>query len=428
MKKVVQRCDFKTNDRIDNRYIVDTVLGEGSFGKVFKVRHLNGNVYALKLLKLWEIHPDIRDHLIDRFEMEYETGQIESPYLVQSAGYGYVSGNPYIVMEYCPNGDLIRYADGRMQVDFDIIGRQVLYGLRDLHKCGKVHRDLKPENVLFKEDGTAVLTDFGICGDRNKRMTERNLLGKPTQIFGTYGYMPPEQIKPKRGEATVLPTTDIFSFGVVMYQLITGYLPFGKLDSPNDLATYIRRGREGDWDRTVLNTSTRWKHFRNIIEGCLAPDFKTRIQTIDEVLKLFPGDRPKLQDPQSFQEEVVNGVLLRIMQGEEYGTVYKLNDMLKDGKRIVTIGRKFPDVFNSISILETNSFYISRRHCTLEWDATSRAWYIRDGQANRTVWGGWEKSGNGTYVNSIAVSTDGIVFRPGDIISMGDVKMRAEGY
>jgi serine/threonine protein kinase len=432
MKRVVQRCDFKANDRIDSHYIVDATIGEGSFGKVFRVRDLNGGIYALKMLKLWEVHPEIREHLTDRFEMEYETGRIKSRYLVQSAGYGYASGNPYIVMEYCPNGDLIQYA-GRSKPNLDVVGRQVLYGLRDLHKCGKVHRDLKPENVLFKEDGTAALTDFGISGDRNKRMTERNLLGKPTQIFGTYGYMPPEQVTPKRGEATVLPTTDIFSFGVVMYQLITGYLPFGKLESPNDLAMYIKRGREGDWDRSALNASARWKHFRNIIEGCLAPDFKTRMQSADEVLRLFPEETSrqpeKFRDEANpFRETVVNGVQMRVMQGEEYGTVYRLNDMLKDGKRILTVGRRFPDVANSISLPETNTFYISRRHCTLEWDAPSRSWYIRDGQASGTTWGEWEKSSNGTYVNSVSVPVGGIPFYPGDIISIGDVKMRAEGY
>lgn len=112
-------------------------------------------------------------------------------------------------------------------MDWVKIAHQVLYGLRALHQCGKVHRDLKPENVLLNKSGTAVLTDFGISGDRNKRMTERNILGKPRQIFGTYAYMPPEQVKRNRGDATVLPTTDIFSFGVMMYQLLTGgNLPF----------------------------------------------------------------------------------------------------------------------------------------------------------------------------------------------------------
>ena len=122
-------------------------------------------------------------------------------------------------MEFCPGGDL----NSLTQAETALISKaryEVLLGLYDLHINGKVHRDLKPENVLFKKDGTAALTDFGISGDRNRRMTERNVFGKPNQIFGTYAYMPPEQVNRSRGMATVLPTTDIFSFGVVLYQLV----------------------------------------------------------------------------------------------------------------------------------------------------------------------------------------------------------------
>lgn len=74
-------------------------------------------------------------------------------------------------------------------------------------------------------------------------MTERNIFGKPNQIFGTYAYMPPEQVNRARGEATVLPTTDIFSFGVLAFQLLTGSLPFGELTNHNELAMYQKRGK-----------------------------------------------------------------------------------------------------------------------------------------------------------------------------------------
>ena len=235
---MVERCAFKTGDRIDNHYTITKSLGEGAFGMVFKVTDSHNKEYALKVLKLWEVHPEIRQQLADRFEMEYQTGQINSPYLVHSVGHGIVKGNPYILMEFCPKGDL---GQASRNTDWNLGGQQILLGLKALHRCGKVHRDLKPENVLIKADGTAALTDFGISGDRNKRMTERNILGKPQQIFGTYAYMPPEQVNPHR-DATVLPTTDIFSFGVMMYQLITGDLPFGPLRDENVLVLYLKAG------------------------------------------------------------------------------------------------------------------------------------------------------------------------------------------
>ena len=250
MPVVAQRCNFAIGDIIDNRFQVSKVLGEGSFGKVYAVKDYSGNLQALKLLKLWEVPSDIRESLMTRFDMEFETGRINSDYLVHSISHGVVEGNPYIVMEYCPGGDLLSAAS-QSHLDLAEVATHVLCGLKALHNCGKVHRDLKPENVLVKKNGEFALTDFGISGDRNKRMTERNILGKPKQIFGTYAYMPPEQLNPRK-DATVLPTTDIFSFGVMMYQLITGDLPFGRLDSERDLIQYLRKGKNGDWDRYLL--------------------------------------------------------------------------------------------------------------------------------------------------------------------------------
>lgn len=156
---VVNRCDFTVGQYIGGLYRVDLVLGEGSFGKVFKVTGPGSQVYALKLLKLWEIVPELRKPLMDRFVMEFETGLIKSRFLVHSVGHGLECGNPFIVMDYCPKGNLTQYME-RYSVDLVKVGREILCGLNDLHKSGKVHRDLKPENVLIKEDGTAALTDF----------------------------------------------------------------------------------------------------------------------------------------------------------------------------------------------------------------------------------------------------------------------------
>ena len=427
MSAVVQKCYFRGGDLIDGKYRVEKELGEGSFGKVFKVKDSNGQVAALKLLKLWEVDPRIREQLVDRFDMEFETGRINSNYLVHSLDHGLVEGNPYIVMEFCPGGDLLQ----QKNPDLTKIGKEVLYGLKDLHCCGKVHRDLKPENVLIKADGSAVLTDFGISGDRNKRMTERNIMGKPTQIFGTYAYMPPEQVKPKRGEATVLPTTDIFSFGVMMYQLITGELPFGELRDENDVVLYIRNGENGNWNRTLLHR--RNSAFSRVIEGCLEPDYKQRLQTIEHVLPLMPTNyanntyKPTV-DGNNLQMNIVNGVLLRIMQGEEHGRTYELETLLQSGRRVITMGRQDTSVNNLLPIREEASCYISRKHCTLEKGYATGQWYIRDGQWDRSATNGWKNSLNGTFVNSTEVLDGGMAFHPGDIISIGDVKLRVEGY
>ena len=305
---VANRCNFRFGDMIDNKYNVLSFLGEGSFGIVYLVQGHGSEKYALKLLKLWEVPSEIRSPLISRFDMEFETGRINSQYLVHSLDHGLVEGNPYIVMEYCPGGDLYKVSSSQF-LNISKVASCILYGLKSLHECGKVHRDLKPENVLQKQNGDFALTDFGISGDRNKRMTEKNILGKPSQIFGTYAYMPPEQVNPKR-EATVLPTTDIFSFGVMIYQLLTCKLPFGELDDERNLIPYLKNAREGNWNRTLLSSTPNGKDWQNLIEGCLRPDFRDRFQNVDFVLKTVPHlYKPVIKESFSdrFQKEIING-------------------------------------------------------------------------------------------------------------------------
>ncbi|MDH8701077.1 serine/threonine protein kinase [Dysgonomonadaceae bacterium PH5-43] len=421
---IVTRCDFLVGEIVDGRFIIDGVLGEGSFGKVFRVKDGDGQILALKLLKLWEVPSEVRSPLVQRFSMEFQTGQIDSEYLVRSLSYGSVKGNPYIIMEFCPGGDLTGFNDVSL---YSKVGFEMLSGLKALHSCGKVHRDLKPENVLFKSNGVAALTDFGISGDRNKRMTERNIFGKPQQIFGTYAYMPPEQVNRVRGEATVLPTTDIFSFGVLFFQLLTGFLPFGKLENHNDLVTYQMNAKKGLWAQHSLRNVPDGEKWKLLIEGCLEPDFKHRLQSAEDVLKLLPyystmsnikSSRKSFDFFKKKDNDLINS--LRIMQGEEFGQIYKLTEMYKSGYSLFTMGREED---NLLVVKEEQSFYMSRYHCTIETDGIR--WFIRDGQWQPEK-NSWINSTNGTFVNSTPVSQLGLMLNVGDIISIGDVKLRVE--
>ena len=422
--QIVERSELNIGQRIHDRYVVEKVLGEGSFGKVYRVKDMDGTIYALKLLHLWDVAPDIRQPLMERFEMEFKTGQIGCDYLVQSVDYGKIGGNPYIVMEFCPGGDLTPIL-GKEIHRIPEICQQILLGLRALHINGKVHRDLKPENVLFKANGIAALTDFGIAGDRNHRMTERNILGKPQQIFGTYAYMPPEQVNRLRGGATVLPTTDIFSFGVLAFQLLTGKLPFGELTNHNELANYQKRGKNGEWSRSLLYGIENGNQWMDLFEGCLQPNFKKRLQSVDEVLKCLPAvSHVQVTPPPASvitKSVIGTGACLRVMQGEEYGKVYNLSEMAKEGARIITMGR---DASNQIAIKDYVNFYTSRYHCCIEVHPAP-GWIIRDGQWDKQS-KQWMNSSNGTYVNSQEVSQLGHILETGDIISIGDIKMRFE--
>lgn len=427
--QVVDRCDFQPGQLVNGRYVIRKILGEGSFGVVYLVSTPNGEKLALKLLRLWDVTSEIRQTLIGRFEVEFKTGQIPSENLVHSLDYGHVGGNPYIVMEYCPGGDLEPLL-GKRDPRTARICMDILKGLQALHTNGIVHRDLKPENVLFKANSMAALTDFGIAGDRTHRLTQINWLGRPNQMFGTYAYMPPEQVDRMRGGATVKFTTDIFSFGVLAYQLLTGNLPFGQLESHNDLAKYQYNGKKGLWDRNLLTYLPNGLQWVRVIEGCLVANYKNRLQTVDEVMQLIPfkdnsngsvvSTRHSLI-PQPYPQNT-SGSRLRVMMGEESGRVYNLTPPQQNTPIRHTIGRQKD---NTICIKSDFSDYISRHHSTLERD--SGEWKIIDGQWNNHTQR-WTESTNGTFVNSHPVTQKGYYLQAGDIISMGDVTLRYEKY
>ncbi len=455
--QVPERCDFHVGDVIPGAdkayYRIDRELGEGTFGIVYKVIDDQGRKRALKLLKLWTVPSDVYKGLRGRFVMEFETGKITSDYLAHSYAYGDVKNNPYFVMEFCPNGDLRKYVK-RQKVDFAKIGMDILCGLRDLHHEGKVHRDLKPENVLLREDYSAVLTDFGISGDQNKRMTERGLIGKPKQLFGTYPYMPPEQVNPPRGgKATVLPTTDIFSFGVMMYEMMVGKLPFGTLEKDEQLYEYLDRGKKGRWDRDALRQVDYTGKWLPTIERCLDPDYRTRISSAAEVMAMLPQSEKTpvpdsgLSRSRSFMT-VKEGLLLRVMQGADYGKVFLLKDFISQQRHVVTMGRSDSGVHNMIA-LRDDELLVSRYQCTFEYEPGREQWVIRDGQWRKrcpialekgscegcTAYcrpvdkkGEWKNSMNGTFLNSSEIGDYGMPLNPGDIITIGDVKLRVEGY
>lgn len=421
MRHIVERCDLNTGDLIDGRYIVQKILGEGSFGKVYLVTNEMGQRYALKLLRLWDVPSEIRKPLVDRFEMEFKTGQIDCVNLVQSIDYGIISGNPYIVMEYCSGGDITSLI-GTLSPRIPVVCQHILIGLHALHSMGKVHRDLKPENVLIKQTGEAALTDFGIAGDRNRRMTEKNIFGKPTQVFGTYAYMPPEQVNRSRGMATVLPTTDIFSFGVLAYQLLTDHLPFGELTDIAELPQYQKRGKQGDWDMYRLKQVPQAEQWIKVIAGCLRPKINERYQTAEEVLRNLPISYHIEVPVRQIYSPSQKGVSLRILDGHDYGKEISLSDLYHKDKRLVRIGRA---VGNDLIVSENDSFYASRNHCTIENGGNESLWYIRDGQWDKDLCV-WKPSTNGTYVNSRRIDANGLRLNPNDIITIGDVKIRIE--
>ena len=421
---IVDRLDIKPGDFLDGKYHVVKKVGSGSYGDVFKVKDSHGNVYALKLLHLWDIISGLREELIKKFEQEYKTAQIASKYLVHSIDHGIIRGNPYLVMEFCQNGDL----DNLKQKDTNKvarIARDILEGLHALHSEGMVHRDLKPANVLIKGDGTAALTDFGTIGFRDvKRQSSKKFLSsRPKDMTGTPLYMSPEVVDRKGGGVTYLPTVDIFSFGVMMYELITdGSFPFGNIDKIEDLPSYQENAKNGKWDSNRLKASPLGKDWLYIIERCIASNYRERYQSALEVLQDM---KPMIGNVEFHQERLSRSTTLTrllITQGDNLGATYTLSRFLTNQGRMLRVGR---ELHNDIVLPENNSTYLSRYHFTLERSKDGLFWVIKDGQWQKKE-RRWVTSTNGTYLNATPVTQEGLKVFTGDIITAGEYKIKVE--
>lgn len=430
---IAYRLDIKTGDLIDGKYTVIDRIGSGSYGDVYKVKDVRGNNYALKLLRLWEVSNELHDPLVAKFDQEYKTGKLTSEYLIHSLDFGVVKGNPYLLMEYCSSGDLSKLI-GKDLSQLPSFAHDILEGLHTLHSEGKVHRDLKPENVLIRNNGKAALTDFGVVGemDQSKRMSEVGWWKKrPKQVQGTPLYMAPEMTDRVGGGVTYLPTVDIWSFGVMMFELLTGSsFPFGNIEKIEDLPTYQEKAKKGKWDTDKLRSVPNGNDWFYIIDRCLAPNYRERYQSALEVLqdmKPMIGNVNPIHKKERLSRNP-NISKLIITQGDNLGTTYILSNFLSGHRRMLHVGRKPED--NDIVLPENNSTYVSRYHFTLEKSKDGSFWTIKDGQWIKSE-RAWVTSTNGTYLNATPVIThsdgkNGLKVFTGDIITVGEYKIKVE--
>lgn len=426
----VKRCDFRIHDIIDGKYRVERVLSSTQTYQQFKVIDSSGKEYILKLLKLWEVEPRLRSNMIVSAENEIKSCNIKSHYLTNIVQTGIVNGNPYLLTEYFKSLDLTHYLRNP-RLNVVKVVKDILYGLRDLHKSGKVHCQIMPENILITDAGRTMITNYVVLGGRGNLLSAKNKTSNSRYIDKSLAYQAPELYNLDR-YVTLLPTIDVYSFGVVLFQLLTGELPFGRLVTESDWINYQSRARSNDWNRNILLRNDLRDVWISVLDKCLTSDANSRAINIDEILDILPKDDNHYVSVTGSNVEapknILNGIMLHVMQGDEFGKCYRLPELLQHPKRIITVGRRDDSVFNVIQIPELISSFISRRHCTIEFDYDNDVWYIRDGQWDKETKKQWTPSLNGTFVNSEEVTEEGHKIVPGDIISIGDVKLRIEAY
>ncbi|NIM57944.1 MAG: protein kinase [Candidatus Aminicenantes bacterium] len=255
-----------------DRYEIIEELGKGGMGKVYRVedKKIKEEV-ALKLIKP-EIASDKKT--IARFSNELKMARkIAHRNVCKMYDLGEEKGTHYITMEYVPGEDLksfIRRAGLLSAGKTVFIAKQVVEGLTEAHRLGVIHRDLKPQNIMIDEEGNARIMDFGIArAARGKGITAAGVM------VGTPEYMSPEQAEVKEVDQR----SDIYSLGVILYEMVTGRVPF---EGETALGIAMKHKSEMPQDPKEINAQIP-DDLSKVILRCMEKAREKRYQSAGEV-------------------------------------------------------------------------------------------------------------------------------------------------
>jgi TolB-like protein/Tfp pilus assembly protein PilF/predicted Ser/Thr protein kinase len=263
---------LSTGTTFAGRYQIIEELGEGGMGRVYRVldKKLDEEV-ALKLVR-----PEIarEKRTIERFQNELKLARkISHRNIGRMFDLGEEKGTHYITMEYVPGENLrtmIRMS-GQLGVGTAVaVSKKVCEGLTEAHRLGIIHRDLKPSNIMIDREGNIRILDFGIA-----RSVEGKGITGAGVVIGTPEYMSPEQVEGKETDGR----SDIYSLGVVLYEMLTGRVPF---DGETPFVIGIKHKSETPRDPRELNPQIPVGLSRLILK-CLEKDREKRYQSADDV-------------------------------------------------------------------------------------------------------------------------------------------------
>lgn len=267
--------ELTTGTTFARRYQVIEELGKGGMGRVYKV--FDTEVREKLALKL--LNPNIAsdEETIERFRSELRLARTVSHRHIcrmHDLGREEETGTYFITMEYVPGEDLksLIHRIGALPVGKAVtIARQAAEGLAEAHRLGVVHRDLKPQNIMVDREGGARIMDFGIA----RSVRAKGITGAGVMI-GTPEYMSPEQVDGKEADGR----SDIYSLGVVLFEMLTGRLPF-EGDTPLSIA--VKQKSEPPPDPGTINAQIP-EDARRLVLKCLEKEKGKRFQSADDLL------------------------------------------------------------------------------------------------------------------------------------------------
>src|SRR5678815_117782 len=263
---------------IDHKYLVERVLGHGGMGKVYLARDLTLHHRAVVIKVLLEASVK-DDYVVRKFRQEIEAlSRIDHPGVVNVLGAGELpDGKPYIVMQYV-NGVTLRSqipVEGMELERAAVILKQIGAALEHVHEQKIFHRDLKPDNIMLqslKGEEHVKVVDFGIAKVKDSVVAPSTVDKVPV---GTVLYMSPEQL---RGGERITAASDIYSMGVISYEMVTGRRPFSPTSAPQLLELHRAGVRVKPIDlRNELSTQAQ-----AIILRALSFDCEDRYQSAAE--------------------------------------------------------------------------------------------------------------------------------------------------
>jgi serine/threonine-protein kinase len=278
-----QTQDQRIGVILDGKYELVRLIGEGGMGAVYEATHkLIGRRLAVKFL-----HASYagNEEVITRFQREAQAAaQIGHENIIEVTDMGTApDGAPYLVMEYLEGSDVkgAIEKEGRLSPKRTAhVLVQALSALQAAHAVGIIHRDLKPENIFLTSKGVnpdyVKLLDFGISKFRTFDSEGVKGLTQTGTVLGTPHYMSPEQA---RGEQSLTPQSDIYAMGVIMYQMLTGQIPF---DAANYNALLIKILTEDPIPVEELNPELP-SALVEIVKKAMARDLADRFTTCDEL-------------------------------------------------------------------------------------------------------------------------------------------------